>query len=741
MLSLTVKENGEAGNSSTDVPLDRRSATTKKALLALVDAPWPDECHVVITMGIPWSVREFTIRACAAPHPAATKTMVTDGLAQAIFKTLTSTPDETCSRRRALLALWAARAETLKVDDAALVANAHPDVRAVIDGPCGLKRPLLGKELAAAAGYPHPEVLERQAHGFPIVGTLPRNSAFPPAEPGDVQPVEWLESHACFAHAAAEAKARATAPDMARGVWDKTLEELKKGYLRGPFSAAELTAKYGSKWIGSPRFGVSQKDVIRCIDDFSIFWINLCFGASFKVNLGGVDEIAAILRTFLEAIKDDGSVVIHLSDGSVLKGRLPPGVSPAMARRLLGKCIDLKSAYRQMARTPEHAVFSIIAVFNPDLGQTVFFELLAMAFGSRAAVYAFSAVARAFQYMLLFVFHIVAANYYDDFPIIEPAGTAESAGTTAVQVFELLGWEVKTETKEAPVTDELTALGVVFDLSTTEDGYASVRNKPDRVDGLCAEIDALLEKKFFATAHCESLRGKLRYAAGQTFGRCGGLAFKLLGVHMKSSRRWTPEAELALKWFRQFLTASAPRDVRPIPPFGHAVIFTDAACEDDGRVVLAGAVIWVPGLVGFQFLSYRVPTEVAASWSRTGAGGQVIGLAETHPVVIAKLTWAEFLTSTRAVFFIDNDSARDALIKSYSPALASCKIIAESSAADASLGLSSWYERVPSPCNIADDPSRGVFEPLLAMGATRVTPKLPDGWPKDLEGPQSKDGA
>ena len=392
-----------------------------------------------------------------------------------------------------------------------------------------------------------------------------------------------------------------------------------------------------------------------------------------------------------------------------------------------------------MARTPERAVFSIIAV--PDFGQTVFFELLAMAFGSRAAVYAFNAVARAFQYMLLFVFHIVAANYYDDFPIIEPAGRAESAGTTAVQVFELLGWEVKTETKEAPVTDELTALGVVFDLSTTEDGYASVRNKPDRVDGLCAEIDALLEKKFFATAHCESLRGKLRYAAGQTFGRCGGLAFKLLGVHMKSSRRWTPEAELALKWFRQFLTASAPRDVRPIPPYGHAVIFTDAACGDDGRVVTAGAVIWVPGLVGFQFLSYRVPTEVAASWSRTGAGGQVIGQAEIHPVVIAKLTWAEFLTSTRAVFFIDNDSARDALIKSYSPALATCKIIAESSAADASLGLSSWYERVPSPCNIADDPSRGVFEPLLAMGATRVTPKLPDGWPKDLEGPQSKDGA
>ena len=182
----------------------------------------------------------------------------------------------------------------------------------------------------------------------------------------------------------------------------------------------------------------------------------------------------------------------------------------------------------------------------------------------------------------------------------------------------------------------------MFDLSTTQNGYASVGNKPDRVVGLSAEIDTLLEKKYFAAAHCESLRGKLRYAASQAFGRCGGLAFRLLGEHIKANRHWTPEAELALKWFRQFLTAAAPRDVRPIPSFGHAVIFTDAACEDDGKLVTAGAVIWIPKLATFQFLYYKVPREAAASWSRSGSG-QVIGQAELHPVVIAKVTWAAFL--------------------------------------------------------------------------------------------------
>ena len=77
---------------------------------------------------------------------------------------------------------------------------------------------------------------------------------------------------------------------------------------------------------------------------------------------------------------------------------------------------------------------------------------------------------------------------------------------------------------------------------------------------------------------------------------------------------------------------------------------------------------------------------------------------------------------------IDNDSARDALIEGYSPSLSSCRIIAESSAADALLGLASWYERVPSYCNIADAPSRGEFRALLAAGAKEVAPLLPSDW-------------
>ena len=133
------------------------------------------------------------------------------------------------------------------------------------------RRPILGEALARAAKYPYPEVLADQVLGSPIVGLLPRNTAFPGDAPEDVKTEEWLRSQACFAHSAAEAKARAQDMQQARDVYTKTKEELEKGLLRGPFSAEQLTDRHGNAWVGSPRFGILQKDVTRCIDDFSIF--------------------------------------------------------------------------------------------------------------------------------------------------------------------------------------------------------------------------------------------------------------------------------------------------------------------------------------------------------------------------------------------------------------------------------------------------------------------------------------
>ena len=80
------------------------------------------------------------------------------------------------------------------------------------------------------------------------------------------------------------------------------------------------------------------------------------------------------------------------------------------------------------------------------------------------------------------------------------------------------------------------------------------------------------------------------------------------------------------------------------------------------------------------------------------------------------------------IYFVDNDAAKDGLIKKYSPSSASNELIEAFWSLEASMGSYAWLERVPSKSNPADAPSRADFEALKAQGAVRDTPCLPDPW-------------
>jgi hypothetical protein len=75
-------------------------------------------------------------------------------------------------------------------------------------------------------------------------------------------------------------------------------------------------------------------------------------------------------------------------------------------------------------------------------------------------------------------------------------------------------------------------------------------------------------------------------------------------------------------------------------------------------------------------------------------------------------------------------TARQSVIKGYSPILTSCRILGEAAIADVDLQAFSWYARVPSPSNVADPASRLDFERLrrILPGAAQVEPVLPASW-------------
>ena len=131
-------------------------------------------------------------------------------------------------------------------------------------------------------------------------------------------------------------------------VWKSSKDEIGKKWLRGPFTEKELTVLLGPLFVVSRRFGIRQKEKVRAIDDLSESLINACFGASETVDLGGIDELAVLSRSWLESITDDRVVSFKLSEGKVLTGKLHDSLTLVQARTLAGRTLDLESAYKQL---------------------------------------------------------------------------------------------------------------------------------------------------------------------------------------------------------------------------------------------------------------------------------------------------------------------------------------------------------------------------------------------------------
>ena len=97
------------------------------------------------------------------------------------------------------------------------------------------------------------------------------------------------------------------------------------------------------------------------------------------------------------------------------------------------------------------------------------------------------------------------------------------------------------------------------------------------------------------------------------------------------------------------------------------VIFTDGACEGDNfDIVTVGGILYDPPTGAPECFGMRVPEGTVRSWKSEGKE-QVIGQAELLPVYIAKCTWSSRVRGRRVLHFVDNDSAKFALIKNISP--------------------------------------------------------------------------
>jgi len=135
------------------------------------------------------------------------------------------------------------------------------------------------------------------------------------------------------------------------------------------------------------------------------------------------------------------------------------------------------------------------------------------------------------------------------------------------------------------------------------------------------------------------------------------------------------------------------------------LIFTTEAHEEDGTGYGGGMID--PSACEVAGFGRNMKKKMKERLSSGGAKKQIIGQVELYPAICARKLWRDKIRGRDVIHFVDNDSARFALIKGSSPCMGSAWLVQSFWTDEGETDCRSWIARVPSRSNIADGPSRG----------------------------------
>ena len=676
-----------------------------------------------VVFGIPWTPLEFFAEARKVKHPfsglSAPRTV-----AQAVFECVTRGPTAIKEAREAFFRHWESVAADLEQQEEELVANLHEDVRPF----AAKKRPLLTRAILKAAGFPAADlVFEILTKGAPMFGRFPASGVFPRRGHEAAVSVDQLTKAAKWARPALLGTKPAPVDKEAHKVlWEKTLDEVKRQEARGPFTAEELDKRHPKGWIAAKRFGVPQKGSWRAVDDYSIYGHNASSSTEETVDTDGPDEIVGTAKLWSCALNSKVFRLV-LEDGTILEGTRHAELDHESARALLARIIDLERAYKQLARPAWEAHLAIFALLTEG-GEWRFFEGVALGFGARNAVFGFNLPARAIRFVLNVCLFVPATHFFDDYSHVDARPFSEDSCRCVERLMSLLGWAYKSEQDDLkPAAECFHPLGVSIDLSTP--GTAIVANTEKRKAKIQEEAARICNLEEIPGPAVQSLVGVCQYSEAQTSGRTGALALRMVRrAAARSDSTKCEELKIAIAQLAEHVEAARPRTIPLTRSDDPVIILTDAAF--DGGIANFGAILFDPKEGTFEFFGGKFAIGTVEHWQRDGAKcdgekakEQIIAQAELAVVPMAFTVWWASLQNREILIFIDNEPAKDALINGISSSLAAATLVRATRRLSAEGAMAPWYDRVASPSNLADDPSRGRFQKLINLGASRVEAK------------------
>ena len=661
-----------------------KSSPLAKEQVAFTEQAW----------GIPFSPEEFIHEAVSRGHPKLFSNLVPPALMEAVFHNFANNDLGHLPKLRAdWFKKWTARANELRAEEFNWK-NSMPGHIADILKP---KRILLWKEILLDLEYPDADVVSELANGTELVGEVPTygifEKTFKPAETTvesllkASKAIKMKQFHSCRSSGDAE---------IDELVWQKTQEEVELGWAAGPVDLESLP----SDAIVSRRFGLRQPGKIRLIDDLSASNVNQTVQCSESPKPQSIDFVAALLLTILKS-----------SGGAKIKGR----------------SFDLKSAYKQLAIAESSLQFAFVAVYNPHKGKAEIFQLLATPFGATRSVYSFLRISHAIWFTGVKALKIMWSVFFDDYVVFSQEGHVNNTESTVELLFKLLGWKFATDGDKAEsFNDEFAALGVRINLVDAHLGKVNFINTEKRIKELSDTIGDLIGKGRMTVLEAQKLRGRMQFADGQVFGRLGKLCMKAISNHaFKTQTDQLGQTTIdAMRRFVIFLNYAKPRSLE-LTSDSVWTIYTDACFEPqrENWICGLGGVLVNPLGCKVAFFSVELSME-----QRHALGSEckktIIFEAELLAMVLAFSVWKSALGSSSIICFVDNNSARDVAISGCGRNSVANVLVEFLLKLEMATNVTPWYTRVPTPSNIADEPSRGSIQTLLESGAEHMNPSI-----------------
>jgi hypothetical protein len=674
-------------------------------------------------VGVLRSPAEFLQESLGLAHPADHFLCLPDVLKTALYEILTLGPLQITKQRLLAIRQLQQRAKDLEAEETKFHSSLPKHLQKVLRG----KRLLLFKQLLEEAGYPDTSLADDIAKGFDVVGDTPRSGIFQrQLKPALTSVAELKGNSEVVRQSLASAKTN-TDDEAIKAVWKQTLEEADSGWLVGPlYDTDQVTSLVGSpNWIPTRRFPLQQKNKVRVIDDCKESGINDALKTHEKLNLMDSDALATLLMHVSMAMADK-QCSLDLSCGSSLSGRIHDDwYKPAEGIIWHGRALDLAHAYKQLGCSQGTMWASVVQTVDPTQGKIAYFVSSVLMFGATSSVYAFNRTARGLWYLMVRWLKVLALNFYDDYPTIEPKATGPAARAAMEAFLKILGWELASGAKSPPFQESFEALGISVSLRNLCAGSFQFSIKPSRVTELYDIAAAVVARGTMSRTEAQSLFGKLLFARGQMAGMTLKVILDSIQRHMEShgSGQLSSETILAMETLMELLLCHKPRVFSWSDPHQPIVIYTDGASEGDHMLPSShtvGAVFVDPTRNLRLVLDGYVNDRLVKLWC-LNVGDKFICQVEAYPILCIAEMYLQDIRHRRVLFFVDNDATRHAFIRCGSQsvsmqALAFCFHRLQHD-------CMAWFARVPTDSNPADLPSRGqALEAAALFGCRHVGP-------------------